>query len=90
MQQKKHFLITLIIIGIFQFTNCLNAFSQNINEAGISELASSKHKFLQSGEAHLQEAVNRNFIFDRYQGKETCQTCRFEFIVIQDGSISQQ
>jgi len=96
MQQKKHFLITLIIIGIFQFTNCLNAFSQNINEAGISELFSSANKLLQAGDyrnaiPYLQEAVNRTSSLTDDQGKETCQTCRFELAraQFQDGSISQ-
>ena len=95
MRQKKQFVITLIIIGIFQFSNCLNAFSQNINEAGISELFSSANKFLQSGDyrsaiPYLQEAVNRTSSLTDDQGRETCQTCRFELAraQFQDGSIT--
>ena len=50
---KKQWLITIVLLGIFQFTNCFTAYSQNINEAGISELFSSANKFLQSGDFRL-------------------------------------
>ena len=92
---KKQWLITIVLLGIFQFTNCFTAYSQNINEAGISELFSSANKFLQSGDFRsaipfLQEAVNRTSTLTDDQGKETCQTCRFELAraQFQDGSIS--
>ncbi len=92
---KKQWLISIVLLGIFQFTNCFTAYSQNINEAGISELFSSANKFLQSGDFRsaipfLQEAVNRTSTLTDDQGKETCQTCRFELAraQFQDGSIS--
>ncbi|MFL2859686.1 MAG: tetratricopeptide repeat protein [Pontiellaceae bacterium] len=84
------FLIIYFLIFISNFT-----YAQNVNEAGISELFSGANKFLQAGDfrsaiPYLQEAVARTSSLTDPQGKETCQSCRFELAraQFQDGAIS--
>lgn len=88
-------LSTLIYLGVLQLFTCNLSYSQSVSDAGISELFSSANKYLQSGDykgaiPYLQEAVTRTSSLTDPQGKETCQTCRFELAraQFQDGAVA--
>ena len=74
--------LLILLLGL-QLLICFESNSQNVKEAGISELFAAANKYLTIGDwrasiPYLQEAVDRTSDLTDPQGRETCQTCRFQ------------
>ncbi|MFL2877145.1 MAG: tetratricopeptide repeat protein [Pontiellaceae bacterium] len=75
----------VLISGLMmvQLTVFSSAYGEDVKSAGISELFSSANTALQQGNYQaaipiLEEVVERTSGIDQEQGRQTCQTCRFQ------------
>ena len=75
----------VLIFGLMmvQLAVFSSVYGEDVKSAGISELFSSANMALQKGDYQaaipiLEEVVERTSGIDQEQGRQTCQTCRFQ------------
>ena len=82
MLNKTSKLIHVLVMVVYMTVSFL-VHAEDVKSAGISELFASANNALQSGDFQaaipiLEEVVERTSGIDQDQGRQTCQTCRFQ------------